>query len=65
MALRDQDLVANDIDAGDLFRHRVFDLNSRVDLDEVELVFVNVEQEFDRSRVLVATAFFADRASDS
>jgi hypothetical protein len=42
-----QQLAADQIDAGDHFGHRVFDLDARVDLDEEELAAVDVEQEFD------------------
>ncbi len=52
-ALGDQDLRLDDIDAGHFFGHRVFDLNPRVDFDEVELVRVGIDQKLDGAGVLV------------
>ena len=57
--LRDQNLRANDVVAGDDFRDGMFDLNSRVDFDEVKLIGVCIVKEFDRARVVEA-----DRAAD-
>jgi hypothetical protein len=37
-ALGDGDLGLDDIHAGDQFGDRVFDLDARIDLDEVELI---------------------------
>ena len=48
-ALRNQELRADDIEARDFFRDRVLDLDARVDLDEVVLVGVGVDEEFDGS----------------
>ena len=45
-------LCLHQVAAGDALRHRVLDLNARVYLDEVE-AFV-VDEEFNRSRVLIA-----------
>ena len=50
VALRDEDLALDDVDAGDDFGHRVLDLDARVDLDEEELVAVEVDEELDRAR---------------
>ena len=36
LALGNQDLGAHDVDARHLLGHRMFDLDARVDLDEVE-----------------------------
>ena len=44
VALRDQDLALDDVDAGDHLGHRVLDLDARVDLDEVELVAIDVDR---------------------
>ena len=52
--LGDEDLRLHDVDAGHLFGDGVLDLNPRIDLDEVELARVGIDQELDRSRVLVA-----------
>jgi len=46
-ALGDSDLGANDVDPGHLLGNRVFDLDPRIDLDEIELVCVHIHQEFD------------------
>ena len=53
-SLGDEDLRFDDIDAGHLFGDRVLDLDPRIDLDEVELSRFGIDQEFDRSGVLVA-----------
>ncbi len=45
----DADLRLDDVDAGDLLRHRVLDLDARIDLDEVEGAGVGVHQELDRA----------------
>ena len=52
-ALGDADLSFDEVDTGDLFGHRVLDLNPWVDLDEVEAPGIDVEQELDRARVSV------------
>ena len=49
-SLSDQDLALYDVDIGDLFRHRVFDLNTRIHFDEVELLRVDIDQELNRPR---------------
>ena len=53
-SLGDEDLGFDDIGARDLFGHRVLDLDSRIDLDEVEIAGVGVDQEFDCARVFVS-----------
>src|SRR6185436_1362839 len=53
LALRDEDLEADEVQAGDLLGHRVLDLEPRVDLEEVELPR-RVDHELDRARVVVA-----------
>ena len=57
--LGDEDLRLHDVDSRHLFGDGVLDLNPRIDLDEIELARVGIDQEFDRSRVLV-TEFPAD-----
>ena len=39
---------------GDHLRHRVLHLNARIHFDEVPVVGVGVDQEFDRAGVVVA-----------
>ncbi len=53
-AAGDQDLRLHEIDAGDVLGHRVFDLNARIDLDEIELPGVDVFEKFDGAGVLIA-----------
>src|SRR3569832_618008 len=48
----DADLLLHDVDAGDLFRHRVLHLQARVHLHEIELA-VLVHEEFDGAGVLI------------
>ena len=43
-ALGDQDLTANDVEAGDHLGDGVLDLDARVDLDEVELAGVGIDR---------------------
>ncbi len=59
VALRHQDLTADDVDAGHLFRDRVLDLDPRVHLDEVILARIDVEEKLDSPGV-----FVADRPTD-
>src|SRR3546814_4182838 len=47
------DLLVDQIDAGDFFGHRVFDLQARVHFQEVELSAL-AEDEFDGAGVAVA-----------
>ena len=51
--LRDLDLAAHDVDAGDHFGDGVFHLDARVHFDEVPLVGVGVDQELDCAGVVV------------
>ena len=48
----DQELRFDDVDAGDQFGDRVFDLHARVHLDEVELVVLI--EELERARISIA-----------
>ncbi len=52
LARRNPDLPFDDVEAGDLFCHRVFDLNPGVDLHEVEVAIF--DEELDGSGVGVA-----------
>ena len=54
LALGDQDLALDEVDAGDDLGDGVLDLDARVDLDEVELAGVGVDQELDGAGVVVA-----------
>ena len=40
VALGDENLALDDVDPGDNFRHRVLDLDARIDLDEEKFVGV-------------------------
>ena len=53
LALGDQDLRPDDVDAGDFLGHGMLDLNAGVHLDEEELARVHVHQELDRPRAFV------------
>ena len=52
-SLGDQKLALHDVDSGDFLGHRVLDLNTRIDLDEIELVRVAVDQKFDSTGIFV------------
>src|SRR5579871_1357919 len=54
MALGDEDLAADKIDAGDHFGDRVFDLDARIDLNEVPLAGIGIDQKFDGAGVVIA-----------
>ena len=54
VALRDQDLRADEVEAGDHLGDRVLNLDTRVHLDEEPLVAVEIVEEFDRAGVVVA-----------
>ena len=56
LAGSDADLRAHDVDARDFFRDAVLDLDTRVDLHEVELVVLEVQEELDRADVGVVDA---------
>ncbi len=44
----------HDVDAGDFLRHRVLDLDARIDLDEIELAGVAIHQELGGACVDIA-----------
>ena len=50
----DQQLLADQIDAGDQFGHRVFDLDAGVHLDEVEVAVF--KQKLERAGAAIADA---------
>ena len=52
-ALSNHDLRLDDVDSRYLLRHRVLNLNPRVDFDEVELVCVGIDEKFDRAGIFV------------
>jgi hypothetical protein len=52
-ALGEQDLRADDIHPRHHFRHRVFHLHARVDLDEIKLAGVRVDQKLHRARAQI------------
>jgi hypothetical protein len=54
VTLRDLDLAAHDVDAGDHFGDSVFHLDARVHLDEEPLAAIHVHQELDGAGVVVA-----------
>ena len=54
VALGDQELGPDQVQAGDRLGHRMLNLDTRVHLDEVPLLGVDVHQELDRARVVVA-----------
>ena len=58
-ATGNQYLRFHEVDARDVFGHRVFDLDTRIHLDEIELAGVDVFEELDGAGVLIA-----DRAAD-
>ena len=53
LAFRDQNLRLNNINAGDLFGDRMFDLYSWVDFNEVKLLTVQIHQEFNSAGTLI------------
>ena len=55
-AFRDGNLRLDQIDAGDFFGDGVFDLNARVDFNEVERAAVRIHQKFHRTGVRVLNA---------
>ena len=56
VALRDEDLRADEVDAGDALGDRVLHLDARVHLDEEPVVAVHVVEELDGAGVVVADA---------
>ena len=61
LAVRNTNLLTNEVDAGDHFRHRVLDLDPRIHLDEVEISILI--EEFHRARA--AIAHFLDCLGDN
>ncbi len=59
-ALGDENLRFDDIDARDFLGHGVFDLDPRIDFDEIKLIGVAIDEEFHRASALVFY-FVADR----
>ena len=57
VALGDEDLRTNEVDAGDYLGHGMLDLNTRVHLDEEPLLRINIVKELDSSGVVVADFF--------
>ena len=55
-ALRDQHLAADDVVAGDLLGHGMFDLNTRVDFDEEELAAVSIDEKLHGPSIIGFTA---------
>jgi len=55
-AVRDADLLLDEVDSGDFFSHGMLDLNPRVHLDEIVVTF-RIDEEFDRAGVLVFRGF--------
>ena len=53
LARGDQDLALDQVDVGDDLGDGVLDLDARIDLDEVERAGLDIDQEFDRSGVLI------------
>ncbi len=51
VALRDQDLAAHDVDAGDLLGDRVLHLDARIHLDEEPLAGLGIDEELDGAGV--------------
>ena len=49
----DQNLLTDQVHAGDAFRYRVFDLNARVHLHEINF-FRRITDEFNRAGIAVA-----------
>ena len=56
-SLSDQDLALHDIDIGDLLRHRVLDLNTRIHFDEVKLIGIHIDEKLDGSSTRIIDRF--------
>src|SRR5690554_5222433 len=56
LACGNADLLLNEVDAGDHFRHRMFDLDTGVHLDKIELAVFVKKLECTRPPVLHAAA---------
>ena len=52
--LRDLNLAAHQVDAGDHFGDGVLHLDARVHLDEIPFAGIGIDQKFDRAGVVVA-----------
>ncbi len=52
-ALCDSDLRFDDIDPSHFLGHRMFNLDSRIDLDEVERTTIAIHEELDSTRIAV------------
>ena len=46
--------LLDDVVAGDLFRHRMFDLNARIHLDEIKFACIGIDEKLDRAGVVDA-----------
>ena len=54
IALRDLNLRAHEVDAGDHLGDGVLDLNAGIDLDEIPLLSVGIEEKFNRAGIAIA-----------
>src|ERR1700684_3473598 len=61
-AFEDLDLRLDDVEARDLFRHGVLDLDARIDLDEVKCPRVGIHEKLDRAGAAILGRL-ADRES--
>src|SRR5690606_17826094 len=46
-AIEEVDLRLDDVDTRDLLRHRMLDLNARIDLDEIDVAAIGIHEELD------------------
>src|SRR5260370_1208344 len=53
MALRDENLRTHEINAGNHFGHGVLDLDTRINLDEIPILRINIVEELDGSRIAI------------
>src|SRR4051794_30200944 len=53
MPLSDEDLALDQVHAGNNFRHRMLDLDARINLDEEEVTAIDVDKELNRPGVRV------------
>ncbi len=65
VSLRDENLRADQVDAGDLLGDRVLDLDARVHLDEEPVIAVEVVEELDSAGVIVADLLGDARAGQA
>ncbi len=49
LAVGDGDLLGDEIDADDLFGHRMLDLDAGIHFEEIETLSRDIDQEFDRA----------------